>query len=77
MHQKSHRVPNNKSIFVHENVFPNTSRGRKERKCWSLALIVGAKDLSEKRIIKMTINTLTQIRDKTANATQDQAEHEK
>ena len=76
MHQKSHRVPNNKSIFVHENVFPNTSRGRKEQKR-SLALIVGAKDLSEKRIIKMTINTLTQIRDKTANATQDQVEHEK
>ena len=52
------------------------SRGKKEWSCWSLPYIFGSRDLAGKIIIKMIINTMTQIRDKKANATQDQLDFE-
>ena len=52
-------------------------RRKRESNCWSLPYIFGSRDLAEKMIIKMIINTITKIRDKTANATQDQVEFQR
>ena len=53
------------------------SRGEKEWNCWSLPYIFAYGDLAGKIIILMIINIITQIRDKTANVTQDQLEYER
>ena len=52
------------------------SRGKKEWNCWSSPNIFGSRDTAGKIIIKITINTITQIWDKATNKTQDQIEFE-
>ena len=53
------------------------SRGKQEWNCRSLPYISGTRDLAGKIIRKMIIIAITQIRDKTANATQGQLEFER
>ena len=48
------------------------SLGKEEGNCWSFLHIPGSRDYD----IILIINTITQIRDKTTNATQDQIEFE-
>lgn len=50
------------------------SRGKKEWKDSSLPHIFGSRDLAENTVIKIIINRIAQIRDKTVNVTQDQIE---
>ena len=52
------------------------SRWKKEWNCCPLPFIFGSKDYAGKIMIKMITNTITQIRDKTTNATQDEIEFE-
>ena len=51
------------------------SRGKKEWNCWSFPHISGSRDYAGDWY-KLIINTITQIQDKTTNATQDQIEFE-
>ena len=53
------------------------SRGKKRMKLLVFTLHFWFKRSCGKIIIKVMINTLIQIRDKTANATQDQIEFER
>ena len=50
------------------------SREKKEWNCWVLPYIFSSRDYAGQIMIKMTINTMIQMRDKTTNATQDQKE---
>ena len=52
------------------------SREKKEWSCWVLPYIFSSWDYAGQIMIKMTINTMIQMRDKTTNATQDQKEFE-
>ena len=50
------------------------SRGKRETNWWSLTHIFGSRDYVGQITIK---NTLTQVREKTTNATQDQIKFER
>ena len=63
--------------MIKKRVFMYKSRGKKGKNFWSLPCIFGSKDLTGKIKIKIIINTITQIRDKTANATLGQLEFER
>ena len=55
-----------KCIFI----YIGDLEGKQEWNCWPLPYIFGSKDYAGSIMIKMIINTITQIRDKTANVTQ-------
>ena len=59
-----------------KKVFSYMSRGEKEWNCWSLPYVFGSRDRVG-NTIKMTINTITSKRYKTANTSQDQLEFER
>ena len=52
------------------------SRGKRGWNGWSLPNIFGSRGDAGKMIIKITINTITQVPDKATNTTQDQIEFE-
>ena len=51
--------------------------GKKEWNCWYLLYVFGSRDLAGKTMKKVILNTIIQIRDKTANATQNQIKFER
>ena len=58
-------------------MFSYMSKGKKEWNCWSLPYIFGKRDFEGKIMIKMVINTITQIREKAVNETQGEIEFER
>ena len=54
-------------------MFSYMSRGKKEWNCWSLPYIFGSRDYTVKIILKMIMNTITQIQDKTTKNLKDES----